>query len=70
MSAAWRPNGRSGWHDAGDYNKYVWKDSATALYFLLSRPDYAFEVSPAKEDIYYFGCRMPKGMQGFVRKTA
>ncbi len=24
-----------GWHDAGDYNKYVWKDTATALYFLL-----------------------------------
>lgn len=31
-----------GWHDAGDYNKYVWKDTATALYFLLR----AYEDNP------------------------
>jgi hypothetical protein len=34
---------RGGWHDAGDYNKYVWHDASTALVFLLR----AFEESPA-----------------------
>jgi cytochrome P450 len=42
----------------------------TALYFLLSRPDYVFEISPAQKDIYFFGCMLPKGMQGYVRKRA
>lgn len=32
-----------GWHDAGDYNKYVWRDTALAVYFLLR----AYEDNPS-----------------------
>ena len=32
-----------GWHDAGDYNKYVWEDSAAALMFLMR----AYERNPS-----------------------
>ncbi len=32
-----------GWHDAGDYNKYVWGDTATPIFFLLA----AYERDPA-----------------------
>jgi hypothetical protein len=32
-----------GWHDAGDYNKYVWKAASTAIRFLLL----AYERNPA-----------------------
>jgi hypothetical protein len=34
---------RGGWHDAGDYNKYVWGDSGAALLFLLR----AYQRTPA-----------------------
>jgi hypothetical protein len=32
-----------GWHDAGDYNKYIWGDTALAMVGLVS----AYEINPA-----------------------